>query len=215
MSNSNIFGQNFFTTNTRDQNNNFLQDLNYNEGVAIPRSISRQNSKFCHSNEINQTIKESGSTDEKFPKGDYIQNVFSQPHSLIESLSSSSNSFESINWLLVIYFLATSSPQITNSLNLSASYNKTQKEQNENLIDNKVEISSCLEGSLNSISPRGISDRPRNYLCTFPECNKSYFKSSHLKQHIRSHTGDKPYPCNWPNCNWKFTRSDELTRHFR
>jgi hypothetical protein len=104
---------------------------------------------------------------------------------------------------------------MTNSLNLSVNNNKTQKEQSENLFDNTVEISSCLNGSLNSISTDGISDRPRNYLCTFPGCNKSYLKSSHLKQHIRSHTGDKPYSCNWPNCNWKFTRSDELTRHFR
>lgn len=58
-------------------------------------------------------------------------------------------------------------------------------------------------------------NRPRNFQCTFPGCTKSYLKSSHLKQHYRSHTGEKPYKCTWANCNWQFTRSDELTRHYR
>lgn len=31
--------------------------------------------------------------------------------------------------------------------------------------------------------------RPRNFVCTFKDCKKSYLKSSHLKQHLRSHTG--------------------------
>ncbi len=59
------------------------------------------------------------------------------------------------------------------------------------------------------------TSRARNFQCKYPGCNKSYLKASHLKQHIRSHTGEKPYKCTWHNCNWQFTRSDELTRHYR
>jgi len=75
-------------------------------------------------------------------------------------------------------------------------------------------IQVSLPSSNSQISTSKVN-RKRNFVCTYAGCNKSYFKSSHLKAHNRLHTGEKPFSCSWPNCDKTFTRSDELSRHRR
>ncbi|XP_023680102.1 transcription factor Sp4-like isoform X1 [Paramormyrops kingsleyae] len=70
----------------------------------------------------------------------------------------------------------------------------------------------CRDGEGRNSSEPG---KKKQHVCHIEGCGKVYGKTSHLRAHLRWHTGERPFVCNWIFCGKRFTRSDELQRHRR
>uniref|UniRef100_A0A1A7Y4N8 Sp3a transcription factor n=1 Tax=Iconisemion striatum TaxID=60296 RepID=A0A1A7Y4N8_9TELE len=57
--------------------------------------------------------------------------------------------------------------------------------------------------------------KKKQHICHITGCGKVYGKTSHLRAHLRWHSGERPFVCSWMFCGKRFTRSDELQRHRR
>ncbi|CAG2113238.1 unnamed protein product [Medioppia subpectinata] len=49
----------------------------------------------------------------------------------------------------------------------------------------------------------------------FQCCEKQFLNKYEVRDHMRQHTGDRPFKCEYPDCNGAFARSNTLTQHIR
>lgn len=62
-------------------------------------------------------------------------------------------------------------------------------------------------------SGRQDSSIKKKYGC--PRCNVTCSNQGQLRDHMRVHTGERPFRCTFQNCTRSFARNEELTRHKR
>eukprot|EP01052_Picozoa_sp_SAG31_P005841 SAG31_NODE_263_length_18841_cov_17.270996_9_plen_721_part_00 len=51
--------------------------------------------------------------------------------------------------------------------------------------------------------------------CTHPGCGYVASQRRYLKEHLRVHSGDRPYKCTWPGCTYASAGSGHVARHMR
>ena len=55
------------------------------------------------------------------------------------------------------------------------------------------------------------SDPKRKHVCT--ECGKRFIWQSTLRQHLVTHSGERPFPCTHPGCGRWFSQASHVKRH--
>ncbi|XP_076368569.1 transcription factor Sp2-like [Tachypleus tridentatus] len=126
---------------------------------------------------------------------------------------------EPIKWHVVeaVPITTTSHPQpsITQAQQISTSSSVTSTDGNNTDYPRRIRRVACTCPNCRDGEGRNSETKKKQHICHMPGCNKVYGKTSHLRAHLRWHTGERPFVCNWLFCGKCFTRSDELQRHKR
>ena len=106
-------------------------------------------------------------------------------------------------------------PQKVNIFNVVQETNtsgmRSPSSENDSSENNNGEVN-MLSGSIAAVKPATANGKEKKrYICVI--CSQEFRNNTHLKDHLRWHTGEKPYVC--MTCNKQFTRAGYLKVHMK